>query len=119
MHKSVTRTRVSEKSASTLPQLAISSFPKKKPDIIRKPFLKWAGRKTKLVGAIRPFLPAGAKRFIEPFVGSGAVFINTDYPSSLLSDSNEDIISLFRILQEEKDDFIRYAQKIFTPKNNT
>ena len=42
-----------------------------------KPFLKWAGNKYQIVHRIKEILPAG-KRLIEPFVGSGALFLNTD-----------------------------------------
>ena len=36
---------------------------------------------------IRSLLRPG-KRLIEPFVGSGAVFLNTDYEAYLLADAN-------------------------------
>jgi site-specific DNA-adenine methylase len=39
-----------------------------------KPFLKWAGGKYRIVDRIQKRLPRG-KRLIEPFVGSGAVFL--------------------------------------------
>ncbi len=43
-----------------------------------KPFLKWAGGKYRLVDLIKSTLPEG-NRLIELFVGSGALFLNTDY----------------------------------------
>ncbi|EEP60240.1 DNA adenine methylase, partial [Sulfurihydrogenibium yellowstonense] len=49
-----------------------------------RPFLKWAGNKYKIVEDIKRLLPVG-NRLIEPFVGSGAVFLNTDYKSYLLA----------------------------------
>jgi DNA adenine methylase len=48
-----------------------------------KPFLKWAGNKYQIINRIREVLPSG-KRLIEPFAGSCAVFLNTDYSSNLL-----------------------------------
>ena len=45
-----------------------------------KPFLKWAGNKYRIIDQICAVLPPG-NRLIEPFVGSGAVFLNTDYPT--------------------------------------
>jgi len=44
----------------------------------RRPFLKWAGNKYRVLPHIRLRLPPG-KRLVEPFAGSGAVFLNTDY----------------------------------------
>jgi len=82
-----------------------------------KPFLKWAGGKYRLADRIKSVLPTG-NRLIEPFVGSGAVFINTDYSSNLLADSNPDLINLFKHLQAEGQDFISYCSSIFIPDNN-
>lgn len=88
------------------------------PEGVEKPFLKWAGRKTKLVPAIKRHLPKKANRFIEPFVGSGAVFVNTDYAENILADSNQDIITLFQFLKDEKKDFIDLCKSYFMPENN-
>lgn len=82
-----------------------------------KPFLKWAGGKYRLVDRIKAQLPPG-RRLVEPFVGSGAVFLNVDYPAYLLSDSNADLINLYRVLQEEDRDFIDYCREYFTPETN-
>jgi len=82
-----------------------------------KPFLKWAGGKFRLVERIKDRLPPG-RRLVEPFVGSGAVFLNADYPSYLLSDSNADLINLYRILKEEGDHFIEHCRRYFTPTAN-
>ena len=65
-----------------------------------KPFLKWAGGKYRLVDLIKTTLPKG-NRLIEPFVGSGALFLNTDYSANLLADSNPDLINLFQLIQKE------------------
>ena len=48
-----------------------------------KPFLKWAGNKFRIIDTIRTMLPQG-QRLVEPFAGSGAVFLNTDYDQYLL-----------------------------------
>lgn len=81
-----------------------------------KPFLKWAGNKYRIIHRISKLLPAG-KRLIEPFAGSGAVFLNTDYPSYLLTDNNPDLIGLFQILQGEGVAFIDYCQEVFADNN--
>lgn len=82
-----------------------------------KPFLKWAGGKLRIVAHIKEVLPPG-RRLIEPFVGSGAVFLNTDYDHYLLADANPDLIGLYRQLQQEGEAFIRYCQRFFTPETN-
>ena len=88
-----------------------------KPPLYR-PFLKWAGAKTKVVPVLLPMLPAGARRFVEPFIGSGAVFLNTNYSTNLLSDSNEDIISLYSVLKLQREEFIERCRRLFVSSNN-
>lgn len=83
-----------------------------------RPFLKWAGGKYRIVNEIVSVLPSGA-RLIEPFVGSGALFLNSEYASYLLSDTNADLICLYQQLQKEGEDFIRYCKKFFVLTNNT
>lgn len=82
-----------------------------------KPFLKWAGNKYQIVDHIRQSLTTG-KRLIEPFVGSGAVFLNTDYPHYLLSDSNADLICLYDFIKQAGGSFIAYCQSFFSASNN-
>ena len=82
-----------------------------------KPFLKWAGNKFRVLNQILPHLPAGG-RLIEPFVGSGALFLNSDYATYQLADSNADLIALYQQLQQEGDTFIAYCRPFFTPENN-
>ena len=62
----------------------------------QRAFLKWAGGKYSLVDKIVKHLPEG-DLLIEPFVGAGSVFLNTNYERYILADINEDLISLFNI----------------------
>lgn len=82
-----------------------------------KPFLKWAGGKYKIIDKVVSKLPAG-NRLIEPFVGSGAVFMNTDYESYILADANADLINVFTHIQENGNDFIDFAKQFFCAQNN-
>lgn len=83
----------------------------------QRPFLKWAGSKYSIISHLRKVLP-NANRLIEPFVGSGAVFINTAYPSYLLSDTNADLVSLFQLVKTEGSHFIDFCQSFFQPEHN-
>ncbi len=65
-----------------------------------RPFLKWPGGKYRLVNRIHSLLPQG-KQLIEPFVGGGAVFLNTDFEHYLLNDANPDLITLYQTLQKK------------------
>jgi DNA adenine methylase len=84
----------------------------------RRPFLKWAGAKTKLLEAIRSAAPPGARRLIEPFAGSGAVALNLDYEDNLLADANPDLIAVYRALQRDGPAFIERCTPLFSPSNN-
>lgn len=83
-----------------------------------KPFLKWAGSKYKIIDRILNTLPNG-RRLIEPFAGSGAVFLNADFEEYLIADTNSDLINLYKQVQSHGKDFIAYASALFTPDNNT
>ena len=41
-----------------------------------RPVLKWAGGKRQLLPSLRPYYPRTFARYVEPFVGSGAVFLD-------------------------------------------
>ncbi|EPE37802.1 DNA adenine methylase [Candidatus Photodesmus katoptron] len=80
-------------------------------------FLKWAGGKYSLVEDIQRYLPP-AKKFVEPFVGAGSIFLNTDYDRYLLADINPDLINLYNLLKEQPENYILEAKRWFKEKNN-
>lgn len=80
-------------------------------------FLKWAGGKFKLVDELANYLPTG-ERLVEPFVGAGSVFLNTDYPRYLLCDINQDLINLYNIVKERPVEYIAAAKKLFVDEMN-
>ncbi len=80
-------------------------------------FLKWAGGKYSLVEKINAQLPV-ANKLIEPFVGAGSVFLNSDYPHYVLNDINPDLISLYNLLKQQPDVLINDLKAFFTPEHN-
>jgi DNA adenine methylase len=80
-------------------------------------FLKWAGGKYGLCDVINKILPKG-DRLIEPFVGAGSVFLNSNYEHYLLNDINQDLINLYNIVKENPQTFIADAARYFTPEFN-
>jgi len=66
-----------------------------------KPFLKWAGGKRWLTSA--GVLPAAGRyeRYIEPFLGSAAVYFHLLPKAAILSDLNDDLIHLFRTIRSD------------------
>lgn len=80
-------------------------------------FLKWAGGKYALVDEIRQRLPA-AHTLIEPFVGAGSVFLNTEFEHYRLSDINPDLINLYNLLKNKPEPYINDAKRLFTSECN-
>ncbi len=87
-------------------------------DSAARPFLKWAGNKYRIIDRVKKKLPEG-RRLVEPFAGSGAVFLNTEYDRYLLCDSNPDLITLYTLLKAEGADFISMVRPLFNERNNT
>jgi DNA adenine methylase len=78
-----------------------------------RPFLKWAGGKSQLLEQFAPLLPpAGSyRRYVEPFVGSGALFFHLRPAAAELSDVNREIVDCFRAVQTCPEDVIRELEK--------
>lgn len=86
---------------------------------IAKPFLKWAGGKTQLITDIEKALPKNivTKKFtyIEPFLGSGAVFfwMMQQFPKiekAVLNDINEDLINTYKVIASNPKELIKYLE---------
>lgn len=82
-----------------------------------RPFLKWAGGKFALSERVIAGLPNG-KTLVEPFVGSGAIFLNSCYQRYLLNDINADLINCYQTLQRQGAQYIVDLKELFTQKNN-
>lgn len=72
-----------------------------------RPVLKWAGGKRQLLPVLRPFYPGSFSTYFEPFLGSGAVFLDlvnsgrTEGREARLSDVNADIIGCYRAIRDD------------------
>jgi len=86
-----------------------------------RPFLKWAGGKRQLLDQIDRFLPlelihGQIRCYVEPFIGSGAVFFHLleQYPVErcLLSDINPELILVYRTVQSAIDELIEQLAAI-------
>ncbi|ELO0987673.1 DNA adenine methylase [Citrobacter freundii] len=83
--------------------------------MIKSP-LKWVGGKTRVMPQLLEHLPK-ADCLIEPFVGSGTVFLNTNYRSYILCDSNRALINFFRVLTADTERLINIARSMFHGDN--
>lgn len=80
-------------------------------------FLKWAGGKYPLLDDIKRHLPKG-ECLVEPFVGAGSVFLNTDFSRYILADINSDLISLYNIVKLRTDEYVQASRELFMPETN-
>ena len=67
---------------------------------LQKPFLKWAGGKTQMISDLLKFAPAKFNKYIEPFIGGGALFFNLNHPNSIISDLNEELVITYKQVKE-------------------
>ena len=63
------------------------------------PFLKWAGGKRWLAKALKDIIGPIEGRYIEPFLGSAAIFFSIKPDIALLSDCNSELVATYRALQ--------------------
>ncbi len=77
---------------------------------IAKPFLKWAGGKSQLLGKFYGFYPEELKNgminhYYEPFIGGGAVFFDVaqrfNIKSAYLYDINQELILTYLVIQQD------------------
>ena len=61
---------------------------KRLPAIQAKPVLKWAGGKTQMLSDLLPKVPSSYGRYIEPFLGGGAMFFALQPEKAVIADSN-------------------------------
>ncbi len=85
-----------------------------------KPFLKWAGGKSQLLSKFEQYYPEELKsrkiqRYVEPFLGGGAVFFNIidkyTINEAFLSDINEELILVYLVIQKNHFDLLNYLEE--------
>jgi len=77
------------------------------PDVGVGPFLRWPGGKRWLVPKLTQLLPAVTGKYIEPFLGSGALFFQRAPDRACLSDSNEELIQTYEAIRDDWREVVR------------
>ena len=85
--------------------------------VYAKPFVKWAGGKTQLLGEIERSLPRNFASiedvtYVEPFVGGGAVLFwilqaYSNISRVVINDINSDLINVYRVIRDCPDKLVR------------
>ncbi|MBU3955855.1 DNA adenine methylase [bacterium] len=89
---------------------------------IARPFLKWVGGKTQLLNELEKRLPDKTRntgvieRYIEPFVGGGALFfyLQNKYKikKAYLIDNNQDLILTYKVIKKDPEKLIRALTRL-------
>lgn len=82
-------------------------FPK---DVAIKPFLKWAGGKTQLLSELHKYVPNNFNKYIEPFIGGGAMFFSINPNESIIADSNEELVITYRQVKDAVEEIIQHLE---------
>lgn len=78
---------------------------------IARPFLKWAGGKSRLIQQYIPYFPPEFTTYYEPFLGGGALFFHLLPKTSILTDINAELVNAFREVRDEVEPLIAFLHK--------
>ncbi len=78
-------------------QLSLDAFPKRIMPF-KTGLLKWVGNKQRFAHEIAAYFPAQFNRYIEPFVGSGAVLATLSPSQAIASDSFKPLVEIWQTL---------------------
>ena len=76
------------------------------------PIVKWAGGKEQELKYILPNVPDNFVRFIEPFVGGGAVYFSMGNKNKLINDKSVELATLYNNIKYKNKDFISRLQSL-------
>lgn len=71
-----------------------------------KPFLKWAGGKRWLAYRLGISKLDGVKKYIEPFMGSGAIFFHFEPENAILNDSNKNLVDTYKAVRNNVNEVV-------------
>ncbi len=77
------------------------------------PFLKWVGGKRQLIPSIVGHLPENIidYKYIEPFIGGGALFFNIQPKNAVINDFNEELINVYQVIKNDLGELITDLEK--------
>lgn len=71
-----------------------------------------------MLGEILPKIPQKYGRYIEPFIGGGAVFFALKPQNGIIADSNPELINLYKCIADDVESVIRYLSKFKNEEEN-
>lgn len=86
-----------------------------------KTFIRWPGNKSKHINKFIEHIPEFSGRYIEPFLGSGALFLKLEPKKWIINDLNQDLINVWNSVKDEPKEIIKQFKqfgKKFIPLSN-
>ena len=88
--------------------------------VLVKPFVKWVGGKSQLIGELEKMLPFDGEKvltkYCEPMVGGGALLFNIlskyDFEELYISDINAELINAYQVIKANVDSLIEKLQEM-------
>jgi len=79
------------------------------------PFLKWAGGKSQLLQQFERYVPSRFNKYIEPFLGGGALFFSLasegKIKEAILLDSNKELIDCYRVIKRNLNELVKHLKR--------
>ncbi|PKM51469.1 MAG: DNA adenine methylase [Firmicutes bacterium HGW-Firmicutes-7] len=76
-----------------------------------RPILKWVGGKSQMMGILLSEMPKTFNKYIEPFIGGGALFFELQHKDSVISDSNPELINMYKMISSNVEEVIEELKK--------
>lgn len=77
-----------------------------------KPLLKYPGGKSSELPIILKFSPSNIQKYIEPFLGGGAVYFGINANEYYVNDKSKDLMFLYRYIKERNVEFFNELEMI-------
>lgn len=81
-----------------------------------KPIIKWTGGKRRELKHITKMLPNIIERYVEPFVGGGALYFYLEHKNSIINDFDFELINFYKMVGDKQ--FIDEVAKLSLLNNN-
>lgn len=81
------------------------------------PLFKWTGGKRKEISRILPHAPAYVRegldyRYVEPFVGAGALYWALQNPNSVINDLDGDVMNFYQVMAQQDERFLTEVERV-------
>ncbi|MCB5953954.1 Dam family site-specific DNA-(adenine-N6)-methyltransferase [Enterococcus sp. CWB-B31] len=81
-----------------------------------KPILKWAGGKSQMIEILEKTIPTNYGKYIEPFIGGGALYFHLQPKNAIIADTNEELINMYKTVVNDVEGLIYLLNQMINDK---